>query len=42
MNTSIYHISLLNLFWVMIPVAIVIVIYMRWTQDKATLFYALF
>jgi len=26
----------------MIPVAIVIVIYMRWTQDKTTLFYALF
>jgi putative ABC transport system permease protein len=26
----------------MIPVAIVVVIYMRWTQDKATLFYALF
>ena len=26
----------------MIPVAVVIVIYMRWTQDKATLFYALF
>lgn len=42
MNTSIYNISLINLFWVMIPVAIVIVIYMRWTQDKATLFYALF
>ena len=42
MNTSIYNISLLNLFWVMIPVAIVIVIYMRWTKDKATLFYALF
>ena len=42
MNTSIYNISLLNLLWVMIPVAIVIVIYMRWTQDKATLFYALF
>lgn len=42
MNTSIYNISLLNLFWVMIPVAIVIVIYMRWTQDKTTLFYALF
>ena len=42
MNSSIYTISLLNLFWVMIPVAIVIVIYMRWTQDKATLFYALF
>jgi putative ABC transport system permease protein len=42
MNTSIYNISLLNLLWVMIPVAIVIVIYMRWTQDKTTLFYALF
>ena len=42
MNTSIYNISLLNLFWVLIPVAVVIVIYMRWTQDKATLFYALF
>lgn len=41
-STSIYHISLLDLLWVMIPVAIVIVIYMRWTQDRATLFYALF
>ncbi len=42
MNTSIYDISFLNLFWVIIPVAVVIVIYMRWTQDKITLFYALF
>ena len=42
MNTTIYHISLLDLLWVMIPVAIVIVIYMRWTQDRTTLFYALF
>jgi putative ABC transport system permease protein len=42
MNTSIYDISFLNLFWVIIPVAVVIVIYMRWTQDKTTLFYALF
>ncbi len=42
MNTSIYHISLLDLLWVMIPVAVVIVIYMRWTQDRNTLFYALF
>ncbi|GIT99988.1 iron export ABC transporter permease subunit FetB [Sulfurovum sp. TSL6] len=42
MNTSIYNISLLNLLWVMVPVAIVIVIYIRWTQDKMTLFYALF
>jgi putative ABC transport system permease protein len=42
MNTSIYTISLLDLLWVMIPVAVVIVIYMRWTQDRTTLFYALF
>ena len=42
MNTSIYHISLLDLLWVMIPVVVVIVIYMRWTQDRTTLFYALF
>ena len=42
MNTSIYTISLLDLLWVMIPVAVVIAIYMRWTQDRTTLFYALF
>lgn len=42
MNTSIYDISFLNLVWVFIPVAVVIVIYIRWTQEKATLFYALF
>jgi len=33
---------MLNLLWVMIPVAIVIAIYMRWTEDKVTIFYALF
>ncbi len=42
MNTSIYDISFLNLVWVFIPVAVVIIIYIRWTQEKATLFYALF
>ena len=42
MHTSIYDISFLNLLWVFIPVAIVIVIYIYWTQEKATLFYALF
>ena len=42
MNTSLYDISLLSLFWAMIPVAAVIVIYIRWTEDKSTLFYALF
>jgi len=41
MNTSIYHISMLDLLWACIPVAIMIVIYIRWTQDKVTLFYAL-
>jgi len=41
MNTSIYHISMLNLLWACIPVAIMIVIYIRWTHDKVTLFYAL-
>jgi len=41
MNTSIYNISLLNLLWVMIPVSMVIFIYIRWTQDRSTLFYAL-
>ncbi len=42
MNTSIYTISLLDLLWVMIPVVIVIGIYMKWTQDRTTLLYALF
>ena len=41
MNTSIYHISMLDLLWACIPVVIMIVIYIRWTQDKLTLFYAL-
>ena len=41
MNTSIYHISLLDLLWACIPVVIMIVIYIRWTHDKLTLFYAL-
>ena len=41
MNTSIYHISMLDLLWACIPVVIMIVIYIRWTNDKFTLFYAL-
>ncbi len=41
MNTSIYTISLLDLLWVMIPVSMVIYLYIRWTQDRSTLFYAL-
>ncbi|HEY9190343.1 MAG TPA: ABC transporter permease [Sulfurovum sp.] len=42
MNSSIYNISLPDLLWVMIPVAAVVVIYMRWTQDRVTIMYALF
>ncbi len=42
MNTSIYTIPLLDLLWMLIPLSIVIVIYMRWIQDKTTIFYALF
>ena len=42
MNTSIYDISFLNLLWVVIPVAIVIFIYIRWTKDFSTIPYALF
>jgi len=40
--TSIHDISIFDLLWVMIPVGIVIVIYMRWVEDSVTLFYALF
>jgi putative ABC transport system permease protein len=32
---------MLDLLWVLIPVAIMIVIYVRWTHDKSTIFYAL-
>jgi putative ABC transport system permease protein len=42
MKPSIYHIQLLDLLWALIPVTIMIVIYIRWTKDKTTLFYALF
>jgi len=42
MNASLYNILLSDLLWVCIPVAFVIMIYVRWTEDKATLFYALF
>ncbi|HIQ47671.1 MAG TPA: ABC transporter permease [Sulfurovum sp.] len=42
MNASLYNILLSDLLWVCIPVAFVVMIYVRWTADKATLFYALF
>lgn len=42
MHTSIYNISFIDLLWVFIPVGIVILIYIHWTKEKITLFYALF
>jgi putative ABC transport system permease protein len=42
MNGAIYHIQLIDLLWILIPVFIVVVIYMRWTKDRSTIFYALF
>jgi len=36
------EISLLDLLWMMIPVSIVIITYIRWTRDSTTIFYALF
>jgi len=41
MNTSIYHIDMLDLLWMLIPVAIVAVIYLRWTKEPITIPYAL-
>ena len=42
MNNSIYNIALLDLLWIFIPISIVIALYIRWTEDKSTIFYALF
>ena len=41
MNNSIYHIAMINLLWVFIPVVIMIFIYFSWTKDKFTIPYAL-
>lgn len=41
MKTSIYHIEMTDLLWVLIPVVITAVIYLRWTKDLFTLPYAL-
>jgi len=41
MKSSIYMISLLDLLWAFIPVGIMIIIYIRWTNDRVTIFYAL-
>ena len=41
MKNSIYHIAMIDLLWVFIPVVIMMVIYFRWTKDKFTIPYAL-
>ena len=41
MKNSIYHIAMIDLLWVCIPVVIMLVIYFRWTKDKFTIPYAL-
>jgi len=41
MKSSIYHIALMDLLWAMIPVAIMMLIYIRWTKDSFTVPYAL-
>ena len=41
MSGSMYHIALVDLLWAMIPVAIMTVIYIRWTKDRMTVPYAL-
>lgn len=38
----VYNIELVDLLWMLLSVSVVIVIYMRWTEDKGTVFYALF
>ena len=42
MKTSIYHIEMLDLLWMLIPVGIAAFFYIRWTKDLTTLPYALF
>ena len=41
MKNSIYHIAMIDLLWVCVPVVIMMLIYFRWTQDKFTIPYAL-
>jgi len=41
MKNSIYHIDMINLLWIFIPVVIMMIIYFRWTEDKFTIPYAL-
>ncbi len=41
MKNSIYHIAMIDLLWVFIPVVIMMIIYFLWTKDTLTLPYAL-
>jgi putative ABC transport system permease protein len=40
-KTQLYHIALTDLLWMLIPVGIVVFFYLRWTQDRITIPYAL-
>lgn len=41
MSHSIYHISFLNLLWILIPVFIVLIIYIRWSLGVTSVFHGL-
>jgi len=41
MQTSIQHIELLDLTWILIPVGVVYGLYLRWSDDRSTIPYAL-
>jgi putative ABC transport system permease protein len=41
MKHSLYHIALIDLLWMFIPVGIVVFFYYHWTKDSRTLTYAL-
>lgn len=42
MNSAIYHLALTDLLWMLLPVSVVIFVYIRWVQDRTTIFIALF
>ncbi len=41
MKHTVYHIELIDLLWMLIPVGLVVFLYFRWTKDSRTLPYAL-
>jgi putative ABC transport system permease protein len=41
MKNTIYHITMTDLLWMLLPVGIVLLLYVKWTQDRVTVPYAL-